>query len=94
MASTRRLIKMPGVMNMVARSKSQIYAEIADGQFPIPVKLGKRSVAWVESEIQEWIEKRIAASRNHGDLILGGQDEKRERHSGKPSFQARKAADT
>jgi prophage regulatory protein len=32
-------------------------------QFPKPVKLGLRSTAWVESEVQEWIEVRTAESR-------------------------------
>ena len=32
-----------------------------DPTFPIQVKLSKGRVAWVESEISEWIEGRIAA---------------------------------
>ncbi|MEE2749373.1 MAG: AlpA family phage regulatory protein [Pseudomonadota bacterium] len=39
---------------------------IHEGTFPAPVKLGARASAWIESEINEWIESRIAASRNDG----------------------------
>ena len=37
-----------------------MYEEIAEGKFPRPVKTGKRGVAWVESEIDAWIERLIA----------------------------------
>ncbi|TAG02382.1 MAG: AlpA family phage regulatory protein [Betaproteobacteria bacterium] len=37
-----------------------MYEEMAEGTFPRPVKTGKRGVAWVESEIDDWIERRIA----------------------------------
>tara|TARA_Y100000815_G_C13314745_1_gene489938 strand:- start:1259 stop:1390 length:132 start_codon:yes stop_codon:yes gene_type:complete len=39
---------------------------INESTFPAPVKLGARASAWVESEINDWIESRISASRNEG----------------------------
>jgi prophage regulatory protein len=30
------------------------------GTFPKPVKIGERAVAWPESEINAWLEQRIA----------------------------------
>lgn len=33
------------------------------GLRPKPVSLGGRAVGWIESEIQQWLEQRIAASR-------------------------------
>lgn len=42
-------------------SRSSIYAGIAAGTFPAPVPLGEKSVGWVESEIQSWLESRVAA---------------------------------
>lgn len=58
-----RLIKMPEVMHRTANGKAWIYRLIAQGRFPQPVKIGSRSIAFVESEIDAWIEQRIAASR-------------------------------
>ena len=29
--------------------------------FPKPVKIGTRSVAWVEEEVDAWVEARVAA---------------------------------
>jgi prophage regulatory protein len=44
--------------------RSTIYAKIAANEFPAAVRLGARSVGWVESEILAWLESRIAASRS------------------------------
>lgn len=33
------------------------------GQFPKNVTIGARAVAWVEAEIQKWIEEKISLSR-------------------------------
>ena len=48
-------------MACTTKSRSYIYDAMGRGEFPRQVKLGGRSVAWVESEVQDWIEARIAA---------------------------------
>ncbi|OOG63498.1 hypothetical protein B0E46_09705 [Rhodanobacter sp. B04] len=58
-----RLIRLPEVMRQSGHARSSIYDGIRDGTFPKPVPLCGRSVAWVESEVQQWIAERIAASR-------------------------------
>ncbi|HDG1730861.1 TPA: AlpA family phage regulatory protein, partial [Vibrio cholerae] len=30
-----------------------------DGEFPQSVSLGERAIAWVESEVDVWMEKRL-----------------------------------
>lgn len=35
-----------------------------DPTFPPPIKLGVRSVAWVEAEIDRWVLSRIEATRS------------------------------
>ena len=42
-------------------SRSTIYAKIAQGCFPRPVKLGERAVGFIASEIDAWLSKRVAA---------------------------------
>ncbi|MBD2826726.1 helix-turn-helix transcriptional regulator, partial [Xenorhabdus szentirmaii] len=44
-------------------SKAWIYKLISDGEFPKQIKLGSRSIAFIESEIDNWIAQRIAGSR-------------------------------
>lgn len=43
-------------------SRSTIYEWIKQGQFPQPVKLGARIVAWRESELDDWLKKRQSRS--------------------------------
>ena len=33
----------------------------AEGQFPLPVRLGERRIAFVRAEVDAWIDARIAA---------------------------------
>lgn len=47
-------------------SRSTIYARISEGTFPPPIDLGGRAVGWLESEIDAWLQSRIAASRKIG----------------------------
>ena len=57
-----RLIRIRTVINITGISKSYIYQLVKAGEFPKPVQLikGGKAVAWIESEIQEWVESRIA----------------------------------
>jgi len=57
------IIRLPDVRSRVGLSRSEIYRREAIGQFPKRVKLGARSVGWVSSEVQEFIEARIRESR-------------------------------
>jgi hypothetical protein len=36
---------------------------MASGDFPKPIALGARAVAWVDSEVSAWINKKIAQGR-------------------------------
>jgi prophage regulatory protein len=42
------------------RARTSIYSEIRLGQFPSPIRIGKRSVAWPEDEVQAICAARIA----------------------------------
>jgi prophage regulatory protein len=57
------LIRRKDVERLTALSRSRIYALMAAGAFPKPVTLGAMSVAWLETEVREWITSRIADSR-------------------------------
>ena len=56
-----RLIRLREVMAKTGLSRSYVYALAQKGQFPQPVKLTERSSAWIESEVQSWIDSRIQA---------------------------------
>ncbi|TRN27081.1 transcriptional regulator [Vibrio furnissii] len=50
-----RFLKLKEVMEKTALSRSAIYRKMNDGEFPQSVSLGDRAVAWVESEIDDWM---------------------------------------
>jgi prophage regulatory protein len=54
------LLRRREVERLTALSRSRIYALMASGEFPKPVRLGVMSVAWPSNEIQNWIDARIA----------------------------------
>ena len=55
---TDTILKLTEVKAITRRSRSSIYAAIAENDFPQPIKIGKRSVGWIESEIAAWVEAR------------------------------------
>ncbi len=59
-----RLIKLKEVMDCTGLARSTIYKYISEQAFPKPVPLGERAVAWVESEIQDWILEKVALRDN------------------------------
>ncbi len=54
-----RLIPTAVVLDRISMSKTQMYRQINAGNFPKPVPVGRQRIAFVESEVNAWIEKRI-----------------------------------
>lgn len=53
------LLSLRAVLDRTSLSRSTVYRFMAEGTFPKPVALGTRK-AWLESEVSEWIDARIA----------------------------------
>lgn len=58
-----RLIRRTEVQNKTGLGASSIYAMMKQGKFPQCMNLSERRVAWVESEIDQWIAERVANHR-------------------------------
>ena len=58
-----KFIRLNDVISITGLGKSSIYNMIKEGNFPKNILLGARAVAWVESEVRDWIDSRINASR-------------------------------
>ena len=57
------LLRRPEVEARTGLSRSTLYDWMKRGDFPQPVKLGARLVAWRESDVSAWLdsrEKRVA----------------------------------
>ncbi|MEI7114028.1 MULTISPECIES: helix-turn-helix transcriptional regulator [Serratia] len=60
---SQTLIRLPAVQRRTGYSKAWIYRLMSQGKFPTSVKIGTRAIAFVESEIDEWVNQCIADSR-------------------------------
>lgn len=58
-SNSRRLIRLHEVKHLVGLGRTSIYQKIKDGSFPAPHPIGLRAVAWLESDVQSWVESRI-----------------------------------
>lgn len=61
------ILRRKTVQARTGLSRSSIYGMMKDpsSDFPQSIKLSARSVGWLESDIDDFIESRIAASLNH-----------------------------
>ena len=79
MKSNHRFIRLNEVLSRTGYGRTSIYRKMEDGSFPKSVKLGgppkdpsifdSRAVAWIEDEVEQWIESRIE-ERNSGSTDL------------------------
>jgi len=64
-----RFIRLSEVMSRTGYGRTSIYRKMEDGSFPNSLKLGgppkdpnefdSRAIAWIEEEVDQWIESRI-----------------------------------
>ena len=64
-----RFIRLSEVMSRTGYGRTSIYRKMDDGSFPKSLKLGgapkdtnefdSRAIAWIEEEVDQWIESRI-----------------------------------
>lgn len=59
------ILRWPQVQERAGICRSHAHKLAAQGDFPRPIKLGARSSGWLESEIDAWLEQRIAESRSN-----------------------------
>ena len=60
---TNQILRLPDVMRLAGLAASTLYQKILESDFPRSIKLGARSVGWLESEVNDWIEAQILLSR-------------------------------
>jgi|TARA_R100001244_G_scaffold20643_2_gene21373 prophage regulatory protein len=65
--SPQRLIRLKEVMHRVGLGRSTIYRWMDEGKFPKPHSLGGYAVAWLEADINRWIDEQIAHFETRSD---------------------------
>ncbi|WP_083930326.1 helix-turn-helix transcriptional regulator [Chitiniphilus shinanonensis] len=58
-----RLLRLPEVLARVGLSKTVWYGLIKQHRAPSAIAIGGRAVAWIEPEIEVWIQQRVHAAR-------------------------------
>lgn len=70
----RRFLRLPEVERKVGLKKTSIFDLIGKREFPAAIKLTDSTNAWIEHEIEAWMDERIAASRpGFEPAQVGGQ---------------------
>ena len=58
-----RILRLNQVLEVTGLGRSFIYQLQAQDLFPRRIKIGVRAVGWIESEVHQWVARRIAQSR-------------------------------
>lgn len=54
-SQSENLLRLREVLKRFPVSRSTWYSGVAEGRYPAPIKLGRRAVAWRESDIERLI---------------------------------------
>ena len=58
MSENKKLYRLPQVRELTGLGRSTLYARIKSGDFPAPVNIGVRAVAWNSELVAAWIDSR------------------------------------
>lgn len=58
MDSDEKIYRVNEVIEKTGLPKSTLYAKMKDGDFPRPIKLGKRAVGWKSKKVHLWVETK------------------------------------
>ncbi|NDE90126.1 MAG: AlpA family phage regulatory protein [Alphaproteobacteria bacterium] len=64
MSSVQKLLSRKQLKEIIPYSTMQIYRLEKAGEFPKRVKIGKQRVAWLEADVQKWIESKLMGAEN------------------------------
>jgi prophage regulatory protein len=58
-----KIIRLPEVVCVTGLSRSTIYLRMSKGEFPKSISLGERAVGWLETDVEDWMEACVVASK-------------------------------
>lgn len=65
--STNAYLRLPKIRHFTGLSTSTIWRLEKDKLFPRRIKIGKRAVAWLKSDIEQWIKNQVVKSEEKSD---------------------------
>lgn len=64
MEQQERFIRLDELMNKTGLGRSTIYRMVDKGEFPKPINLTSNKVAWLQSEVNDWMKKKVEQRNN------------------------------
>ena len=58
---SEQIYRLNRIREITGLSRSWIYLAMKKGEFPEPIKLGKRAIGWPSNVIKEWIKEKLNA---------------------------------
>jgi prophage regulatory protein len=65
---SEELLRLPEVAKLVKKSRATIYTDMRRGDFPLPISLGRRAMAWRRSDLDVWLNTRQQRTYNNETL--------------------------
>ena len=60
---SNNIIRLPQTIEKTGLSRSTIYALLSRGEFVTKIKLSPGTIGFLESELNDWLAARLAASK-------------------------------
>jgi prophage regulatory protein len=57
-----KFLRLPAVIDRTGLSRSTIYEMVERGDFPRPVKIGARAIAWPIERLEDWMAEKVEAA--------------------------------
>jgi prophage regulatory protein len=64
------MLDLKEVLALVKLKRSTVYLAIQAGEFPPPIKLGKRRAVWLKKDLECWLARKLA-ERKKGSRYWG-----------------------
>ena len=61
--TSNTILRLPQTIEKTGLSRSTIYALLSRGEFVTKIKLSPRTIGFLESELNDWLAARLAASK-------------------------------
>ena len=59
-STARQVLRLPEVMRRTGKRRTSLLQAIQRGEFPKPIRLGARAIGFIQSEVDAWIDARMA----------------------------------
>lgn len=67
-AAADRFMRIDEVIFVTGLARNTIYRRMREGTFPRQLRLGPNSVAWLQSDISEWMTSVVTSSASQSEV--------------------------